>query len=198
MKNQKSFQNFLGLLLFTIILSFTACQPAEKKEQNKSQVGDLKTTTYIIVRHAERFYDESDDPLLTEEGKERARELARVLKDVHLDEIYATEFTRTTQTATPTAMEKNLNIEEYPAKQYKELIEGLRKNHSGETILIIGHTDSTPYIVNEITGSNLSELEDPEYDNLFIVTVTGDNTKTLQLKFGVDSSQKIDNKQEED
>ena len=58
----------------------------------------------FIVRHAEKAAAPKDDPPLTKAGRARAQELARVLGDVPLKAVYATEFERTVKpTPTPSA-----------------------------------------------------------------------------------------------
>lgn len=63
------------------------------------------STTLILVRHAEKVKDGSNDPILTPEGKVRANELMYILKHVELSAIYSTPYKRTQQTVLPTANE---------------------------------------------------------------------------------------------
>ena len=58
---------------------------------------EQKTTTYYLIRHAEK--DQSDktnrDPHLSEQGLKRAKNWATVLNDVKFDMVYSTNYNRT-------------------------------------------------------------------------------------------------------
>jgi hypothetical protein len=57
----------------------------------------------VIVRHAEKAANGSNDPDLSSAGQARAETLARILKDSGITAIFTTEFKRTQETAAPTA-----------------------------------------------------------------------------------------------
>ena len=79
-------------------------------------------TTIILVRHAEKGFDEDGDPSLTEEGKERALELSRILKEEKIDGIFTTPFKRTRETIEPLASIKNIEIIEYNPFKMDEIM----------------------------------------------------------------------------
>ena len=142
-----------------------------------------QATTYYLIRHAEK--DRSDttekNPQLTEKGMQRALQWSEVLKNIPFDAVYSTNYKRTIQTATPTAEKNDLEILIYePGALYNsEFI----KNSEGKTILIVGHSNSTPKLVNKIIGSNtFDHIDDRNNSNLYIVTSIGD-LKTVQLLY---------------
>ena len=75
-------------------------------------MGDIVSTFYFI-RHAEK--DRTDpnnvDPELNQDGLGRAMRWAEVLDPIPLDAIYSTDFDRTTMTAAPTSVKKDINIQ---------------------------------------------------------------------------------------
>src|SRR5688500_18552618 len=54
-------------------------------------------TVVLIVRHAEKD-DNSDDPPLSEAGRQRSQALVRVIKDSRLSAIYSTQYKRNRET----------------------------------------------------------------------------------------------------
>ena len=142
-------------------------------------------TTVILLRHAEKAYDGTKDPALTEEGSKRAQELARVLTDVDIDAIYTTPFKRTRLTVAPLAGLKGLEIKEYNPWKLEETTDLIR-NSVGKTLVFSGHSNTTPALINLLTDSDQwKQLDEKDYDNLYIVTLTESGVaRVLQLAFG--------------
>ncbi|MGS0523993.1 histidine phosphatase family protein [Zobellia nedashkovskayae] len=53
------------------------------------------------------------NPELNQRGLGRAMHWAEILKDVELDVIYTTDYERTSMTAAPTAVKKELDVKYY-------------------------------------------------------------------------------------
>jgi 2,3-bisphosphoglycerate-dependent phosphoglycerate mutase len=129
-------------------------------------------TTIILIRHAEKISDGSKDPDLTDAGKARALRLADVLKDTKVDAIYSTAFKRTQNTVAPLALSKGLSLLPYQAMK-GEAIDEMIKNFAGKTILICGHSNTTPWTINYLLGKEeYKDFADSDYDNLVIVSLT--------------------------
>lgn len=126
------------------------------------------TTRYYLVRHAERLDSTPDSPL-SEAGHGRAEALRDTLlgKDIH--RIFASTYVRTQQTARPLADTLDMPIILYRPDTTAGLLERLQKI-SGENILIVGHSDNIPELVQGLCGETLS-IAQQDYDNLFVVTV---------------------------
>jgi 2,3-bisphosphoglycerate-dependent phosphoglycerate mutase len=149
-------------------------------------------TTLIMVRHAEEDRSKGEIPL-NDAGRRRAVELARVLSQVKIDAVFSTATLRARTTAGPTAEEKGLKIQIYDYKDYSELpaiVDGILEKYKGKTVLVAGHTDDVPLMVNimrkEFTpGKAVPIMGKGMYDNLFVVVVPekGD-PKFLELKYG--------------
>ena len=152
--------------LFILLLIISSCT---KKE--------TVTTTYYLIRHAEK--DRTDatnkDPNLNEKGLERAKKWAEVLKDVDFDLVYATNYKRTQQTAAPTAKNKNLEVLSYDPKNLFD--SEFEKATKGKTVLVVGHSNTTPTLANKILDEEKYEfINDRNNANLYIIT-TIDNVK---------------------
>ena len=147
------------------------------------------TTTFIIVRHAEKD-GTGNDPGLSADGKARAEELRRTLAEVPVHAIYSTPYQRTRQTVTPLAAEKGIAITEYAAaKPAGQFAEELFSAYRGKTVLICGHSNTVPEIVRTLGKTDQPiTIDEPHFDNIFIVTCTENAAPgVLRLKFGKSS-----------
>ena len=129
------------------------------------------TTTYFIVRHAEKI-DASRDPDLSAAGQARAQALAERLDGLDLAAIYATEFKRTGQTVAPTAAAHAIAITHYPAAQAAEAFAAqLQAAHPHGNVLVAGHSNTVPHIVAALCACAVAPMPDHEYDRLSIVRI---------------------------
>jgi 2,3-bisphosphoglycerate-dependent phosphoglycerate mutase len=141
-------------------------------------------TTFILVRHAEKGTD-GDDPDLKPEGHDRAKRLASMLRNTFLHAVYSTRYNRTKNTVSPVAREKGFEVQIYESLKASEL-DALIEKHSGQTILIGGHSNTIPQIANLLTGKEeFKNFPDTEYGNLLIISVIerGKNTKVTWLSY---------------
>ncbi|MCB0530809.1 MAG: histidine phosphatase family protein [Lewinellaceae bacterium] len=142
-------------------------------------------TTFIILRHAETT-GIGTDPGLSTAGQDRAAELVRVLKEVPLDAVYSTNFNRTRQTAQPVAADKSLGIQTYNAFAPDQLADGALAQYKQGTVLVVGHSNTVPELLNALTGTNgFFQLPESQYDHLFLVTVfEKGRAKVVHLRYG--------------
>ena len=144
-------------LVFLIILSIPTYAQVETSDQ-----------TIFLVRHAEKADDGTRDPDLTGIGKRRAEKLSVILKQFDIQKIYSTDYKRTRQTAQPLASMLGLQVELYDPRGQK-ILENLKKEKG--SILIVGHSNSTPTLTNAILGEKKYEkLDESVYTKLFILS----------------------------
>lgn len=144
---------------------------------NKSEV-----TTFILVRHAEKANDGTEDPDLTYEGAARARRLAFMLKDTPLAAVYSTNFRRTKNTAAHVAEVKDLQVLSYEPHKPDVISEMINK-HKGGTVLLVGHTNNIPWTANLLLGKEVyDDYEESEYGILLIVSVGKTNEGTVATR----------------
>ena len=130
-----------------------------------------KVTTYILLRHAEKSDDGTKDPDLSEAGKQRADHLVSVLRKAKVSAIYSTAFRRTRGTVTPLAKNKAVTIQDYDASKLDDVLTA-SKNYRGSVIVICGHSNTTPALLNLLVGSNeYKAFDDGDYGKLIIVSV---------------------------
>jgi broad specificity phosphatase PhoE len=138
-----------------------------------------------LVRHAEKAND-SRDPPLSEAGKARATELARVLGNAGLTQVWTTDFDRTRSTAAPAAAAAGLSPQLYDPSKAREFAEQLR--HTPGRHLVVGHSNTTPGLVELLGGTPGTPISDTEYDRLYIVVLNGTGAVTSLLRYGAPAS----------
>ncbi len=130
-----------------------------------------QATTFILVRHGEKVADGSKDPELSEAGKARALALSNLLKEQKIDAIYSTGYKRTQGTIAPLAMSKALTVLPYDAMK-GVAIDQIAAKFPGGTIVICGHSNTTPWTANYLLGKEqFKDFDDGDYDNVLIVDV---------------------------
>jgi 2,3-bisphosphoglycerate-dependent phosphoglycerate mutase len=142
-------------------------------------------TTYILLRHAEKGDDGTKNPDLSEQGKQRAATLVKMLHKQKIDAIYSTPYKRTTNTVTPLAQSCGLSVIDYDASKLPELLPALQK-FKGGTVVICGHSNTTPALLNLLTGrkDEFKTFDDADYGNLIIVSLgEGQPAKITWLTF---------------
>lgn len=134
-------------------------------------------TMVIVVRHAEKSADDPKDPSLSAQGNARASKLAEVLKSSGVKAVYTTQYKRTQQTGMPTAVQAGLQIDVRPATRENagsytaDLLKEIKKKHGGETVLIVGHSNTVPEIVKYATGVDVSPMGENEFDRIYVITL---------------------------
>lgn len=135
----------------------------------------MSTTTFIVVRHAEKQLGTIADPPLAPEGEARAERLARLLGDAssigRIAAIYVTDTRRTQQTAAPLAARLRLTSQVLPADDVTGLISRARREHGGSRVLIVGHSNTVPQIVGRLADTQVLPISADQYGDLYIVSV---------------------------
>ena len=119
-----------------------------------------KETTYLKDGRKER------DPRLTEVGQSRALNLARLLARQPIKHVFSTDYKRTMQSALPTALALGLKVKNYDPQQLDEFVQQL--SELSHDALVVGHSNTTPYLVNTLTGQSITLSED-DYGDIFLV-----------------------------
>ena len=138
-----------------------------------------------LVRHAEKL-DDSRDPPLSDAGKARAEELARTLADAGVTHVWSTDFARTRSTAAPAAARAGLQVQVYDPSKAREFVEQLKRTPGRH--LVVGHSNTTPALVQLLGGTPGAAISDTEYDRLYIVVIDPGGTTSTLLRFGAPAS----------
>lgn len=176
MKN--SCQSLLMGLLF--VLSASNYVQAQTKQDN---------TTIILIRHAEKDTSMAGsttmqaDPPLSDKGIIRSGNLVESLKSYSIDSIFSTNFNRTRTTVIPIANKFRISIINYDPKNQTLFADRL-KAIRGKTILVVGHSNTIPALVNLLLGSNkYANLADNEYDKIWILRLENGIFTDSQIRY---------------
>jgi phosphohistidine phosphatase SixA len=162
--------------LFAALLMATACLAADR----------APLTTVIIVRHAEKT-GAGDDAPLSPKGKQRAKELARVLADAGVEKIYVVQgVPRTAQTAEPLAAALRITPTPMPNLDVKSLAADIRAAGRGKKLLVISRTNMIPRLVEQLGVASPPTIPEDQYDDLFVCTITDEvqQPHLLRLRYG--------------
>ena len=134
---------------------------------------DSKVSSFYFIRHAEK--DTSNpadrDPDLVMEGVLRAARWSSIFNRIDFDIIYTTDYKRTRNTALPIAEQKKLPLTFYSPNGFDSV--DFVKNNFGKTVLIVGHSNTVPAMVNAlIGGKQYKQIKEINYTNLYIINIT--------------------------
>lgn len=163
-----------SVLLFSLVLF--SCLAADLCVAQEAP----KTTTWIVVRHADR---EGQKDLLNEAGKTRANQLKEIAALLRVSHIYSTDTVRTKTTVKPTADKLGLKVAVYK-KHDQETLDKLKAKHIGEVVLIVGHSNTVGPIANRLGGQGDFSVGHDDYDDMFVLTTDEKSVRALRLKYG--------------
>lgn len=161
-------------LLLLIVLVYTSCGSGTKDSKT---LEEDNTTTYYLIRHAEKDRTAKENPGLTVKGNERAMHWATYFENIDLDAVYSTTYTRTKQTAAPTAKKKSLTVKFYSADSLYN--EPFQLDTKGQVVLVVGHSNTTPAFVNAILGERKYPQIDDTENGLLYKVVVPENGKAI-------------------
>ena len=137
--------------------------------------------TIFVIRHTEKAA-EGVDPDITEAGRERAAAWARLLSDAGLDHVFTSDAKRTQETGKIIAGHLGLPIDSLPVADITDLVDTLEFDHEHQNVLIVGHTETIPGILERLGAEDQVKLGQEDYDNLFVLVATGsDKRRVIRL-----------------
>lgn len=148
----------------------------------------MQKGTVYLVRHAEK--DSGNNPKLILEGYRRSGDLMRLIKSKGKmpDRIYVNQFRRTQLTADSIRINEKVDTAHYLAdKNGDALVSVLLKNKKKDKrILIIGHSNTIPIIIQKLGIVNypVQNIPDGEYDNFYTITYRKGKAFLTMEKFG--------------
>lgn len=181
----------LRLTVWSLVLLALAGPVAGETKETPACQG---SAVVYLVRHAEKA--KGDDPILTDEGHQRAAALAELLVDAGVTHLYSTEFRRTLQTLEPLAARSDVEVTVITARQGEEQVAALRALPDGAVAVVAGHSNTVPGMVRALGGNVGVVTETPEgpnlghdeYDRLYLVVIAGGVAiQTQNLHYGAPS-----------
>lgn len=150
-------------LLFALFIFATACSESPEEGQ-----------TFYLFRHAEKVQtDETQDPPLLPEGRERAEKIAELLENVAPDRYYSTRYIRNISTLRPSAEEHGKKIKIYEWHDWQPMLNEITANqYNLKNVVICGHGDNLLPMIEALgCKAPLDSLGAHEYDKYFVVKV---------------------------
>jgi phosphohistidine phosphatase SixA len=137
-----------------LLAALTACATVEPEPASPS---------YYVMRHLQKA--EGPDPGLTEEGRRNADTLATLIADAPPRAVYASTTRRARETAEPVARRFGVPVREYDPADRPGLIARVKAEKG--PVLIVGHSNTVPAIVEALGGSPIGEIGEKDYGTLF-------------------------------
>lgn len=135
----------------------------------------VSTTTVVVVRHAEKALGTIEDPPLSPEGEQRSERLALMFGERsgagRLDAIYVTTTRRTQQTAAPLAARLHLVPLVLSATDVTGSAGRMLREHRGGTVLWVGHSNTLPQLVRELSGKQIEPIPEDDYGEIYVLSV---------------------------
>ncbi len=119
-----------------------------------------------VVRHFDTPRGEKDPDLLPQ-GIARAEALARWFRGKRLCAILVTQYKRTRQTAAPIAAGRSIAIQSYDAADIAGVV--ARAKASACPVLIVGHSNTVPDIVEKLGGTRPGDLAHEDFGDVWTV-----------------------------
>jgi broad specificity phosphatase PhoE len=162
-------RGLLGLCLLTLLVAAPSA-------------GAQEDVVVYLVRHAERAEDGTDDPPISQAGVERAELLAEMLKDAGITHVHSTDYKRTRQTGQPYIEASGVEMTAYNPRDLDGFAAHLRATPGRH--LVLGHSNTTPDLVQALGGNPGGPIDEFEYDRLYVVVIDVDDVSTILLRFG--------------
>ena len=156
----------------------------------RAQGDTSQPVTVIIVRHAERATTDPRDPPLDSTGRVRADALLEAVRHAGVQAIYVTQYRRTRETAEPVARALGLTPEVIAAgspvpAHASTVARTVLERHRGQVVLVVGHSNTIGPIARALGAAAPENLEDHEYEHLYIVTADGSApARFVSVRFG--------------
>jgi len=160
-----------SIIILMMGIAVFCVSPAVAQEQDP--------LTIYLFRHAEKEAV-GQDPNLTSAGLERAQILRQVISEPSVTHLFSTNTRRTVQTIQPFSDNYEKEIEFYNPRELEAFADTLQRLTG--VVIVVGHSNTTPRLVSLITGQDIPDLDEKEYDQLFIIQRVGnrvDGTTTL-------------------
>ena len=138
-----------------------------------SGAGDGATSVVYLARHGETVGSGAARHL-SEAGERRAAALADRLAAAGVIRVYSTGFPRTRQTAAPLARRLGARVEIYDPRDLEGLARRLVDGRG--TVLVVGHSNTTPELVALLGGEPGEPIAHDEHDRLYRVELPSGET----------------------
>ena len=147
-----------------------------------------RTTVIVMVPHAEAAVSNTGDPDLSPAGERRAALLGPAIADAlagrTVDHLYAADTRRAQQTAASVANQFKLPMNLLAGSDWSALASRIRRDHRGETVVVVGYASTLPAVLNHLTGGRYT-LESDDHGSMFLVVLPSPGQPgVVRLRYG--------------
>jgi phosphohistidine phosphatase SixA len=167
LKRIETVKLFLALLAF--VAGLAGCATTEAQT--------AAAPTVYVMRHLQKA--EGPDPALSAEGRSNAERLAVRLAREKVSAIYVSTTRRARETAAPLAQRTRIAVKEYDPANTAALVERVTAERG--TVLVVGHSNTVPEIVERLGGTRPAPLADTDYGDLFRLSGEPRRTERIRL-----------------
>jgi phosphohistidine phosphatase SixA len=184
----------LSACCLIVVVASSQLNAQELEQRNSLQganqnAGKIKQDVIVnkvyLLRHFEKQNADASadakDPNLTQTGLERAQHLADFLADKNIIAIFSTKYKRTQQSVKPTADKLGLIVNRYDPSKLSSFATQLQAMSmmSRGSILVVGHSNTTPELLQLLGGPEISMTE-ADYGDLFYLNLTRDQSEASE------------------
>jgi broad specificity phosphatase PhoE len=147
-----------------------------------ARTAEAQPSLVVLVRHGEKQPAPADDPSLSEAGVARARALDAALAQSTPTTIVVSARKRTVETAAVVQQRTGVapTVIALDAQHVKNAAAAVM-NATG-VVLVVGHSNTIPAIVNALAGTRLPDICDASYGTLYVVTPAKNGAKAQVVK----------------
>jgi broad specificity phosphatase PhoE len=141
-------------------------------------------STVILVRHAEKASQTESDPVLSDAGMRRAKDLAAALTDAGVTTVITTQYQRTKLTAAPlvdATKPKTIVVINSGnlGSHIADILAAVMARPAGDVVLVVGHSNTIAAIIGALGGPKIPNLCDSQYSMMFVLEMSGVNPPRL-------------------
>lgn len=132
---------------------------------------------FYVMRHLHKAAGQ--DPGLTEEGTRCAVRLADQLGRSGIRAVFASATRRARETAAPVAARLGVVPQEYDPRDTAGLVARVQAEQG--SVLVVGHSNTVPEIVERLGGARPADLADDRYGELWRVARAGGAVSVVRI-----------------
>ncbi len=143
------------------------------------------TQTFYIVRHAEKESN-SENPGLSQAGIDRGIALEKYMADKKLDTVFTSDMKRTILTGLSVSLPQSLPqiaLSQETPYGLNDFIARLKNISGNKNILVVGHTNTVPLIVQALSGQQIPAIPETAYSNMYTITIKEKEITMVHSKY---------------
>lgn len=160
---------FRGLAALLLLFALAACATAPPAPRGPS---------FYVMRHLQKA--EGEDPPLSAEGRAGARRLVGFFAAERPRVVYVSTTRRARETAGPLAAKWRVKVRRYDPADTSGLI--ARALAEKGPVLIVGHSNTVPEIVERLGGERPAPLADTDYGDVWHLWGAPRRTERLKIE----------------